>query len=153
MIWSVGKSYALLLAGWCMGLFSYADGETAGTDLLGVGLVDIGHNLLKRGRVKPLGENGSPADDVLTCGELFGVPVQHLLLDDIPEGFCFSLGLFDEFFKAAESLDLCGEFIVDILGCSFFIVFRRLSGCHSAFVFYPGLTTGCVEIGLSLITP
>lgn len=34
-----------------------------------------------------------------------------------------------------------------------FEVLCRLSGCHRSFVFDVGLTTGGVEIGLSLIAP
>ena len=50
----VVKSYALLLAGWCMGLFLRADGEAAGGNLLGVGLVDLGHDLFESGAVETL---------------------------------------------------------------------------------------------------
>ena len=50
----VVKSYALLLAGGCMGLFSYADGEAFAADLLNVGLIDLGHDLFESGAVETL---------------------------------------------------------------------------------------------------
>ena len=65
------------------GLFSCADGETLAADLLGVGFVDLGHDLLKGRGVEALRENGSPTDDILACRKLLGIPIQHLLLDGI----------------------------------------------------------------------
>jgi hypothetical protein len=93
-----------------MGLFSCADGETAGANLLGVGLVNLGHDLLKGGGIEALGEDGSPTDNVLACGELFCITAQHFCFDFIPEGFGLGLGLFDEVFKFPEGFDLGSDF-------------------------------------------
>ncbi len=61
------KSYALLLAGWCMRLFSCADSETATSHLLGISLINLWHDLLERGGIETLRQYGCPADDVLVC--------------------------------------------------------------------------------------
>ena len=82
-----------------MGLFSCADGETLAADLLGVSFVHLWHNLLESSGVEALREDGRPTDDVLTCGKLLGVPVQHFLLDGIPEGFSFGLGFLNQFLQ------------------------------------------------------
>ena len=58
------------------GLFSCADGEASAADLLGVGLIDFGHNLFKRSGVEALREIKSPTDNVLTYGKLFHFPAQ-----------------------------------------------------------------------------
>ena len=77
-----------------MGLFSCADSESAAADLLGVCLVDLGHNLLKCGAVEAVGKDGSPADDETTCGQFFGVTLEHFGLDFVPNGFGFRSGFF-----------------------------------------------------------
>ena len=72
----VVKSYALLLAGWCMGLFLYADGEAAAADLFGVSLVQFWQHFFEGGRIKALAQNIGVADDVTACAEFFGASDQ-----------------------------------------------------------------------------
>ena len=111
LLWLGGSSLRVALVGGSRkGLFSCADGEAAACNLLRVRLVHIGHDLLKGGGVEAVGEDGSPTDDVLSGGQLFGVPLQHFGLDLVPEGVGFGLGFFNQGFEFLKGFDLRGDF-------------------------------------------
>lgn len=91
------------------GLF-LCDGEPAACGLLGVALVEFGHGLFEGGGVEAVGENGSVADDVGADFQLLGVPVHHLGLDLVPDGFGFGLGFLDQSLQLLQFCDLSGDF-------------------------------------------
>jgi len=84
-----------------------------------------------------LAQDGSPTNDVLACFQFFCVAVQHLGLDVISQGFGLGLCFFDEGFQILQSFDLGSDFSGRHFVFSFSVFFdvRRLSGCHSSFVF------------------
>ena len=99
--------------------FLLGDGEPAPCGLLRVLLVEVAINLLERGCVESLTQDGSPTDDVLTSLHLFGVAVQHLSLDFVSQGFGVGLGFFDQSFNVLQSVDFGSD----------------LDGRHSVFSF------------------
>ena len=96
-----------------------ADGKAAALALLGEGFVEVAVHLLESGGVEAVGENGSPADNVLSGGQLFGVSLHHFGLDAVPDGFGLRLGLFDNGLPLVEGFDLGYQFILAHVQISF----------------------------------
>lgn len=103
-----------LLANLAVGVadfFLVADGKAAGGYLLGVGLVNVRHGLLKGGRVKAVREGFSPADNVrsgYTFGQVIG---KHIRLDFIFQRFDLLGGFVLDGLPFFQSLDGDGQFV------------------------------------------
>ena len=85
--------------------FLSGNGEAFAGNLFGEALVHIRHDLLKGCGVEPLGENRSPANDVLSSLHFLGVAVQHFRFNFIPQGFGFRLGFFNQGFQFLQGFD------------------------------------------------
>ena len=60
--------------------------------------------------VKTLGENGSPANDVLSSFHFLGVAVEHFGLDFVPKVFGLGLGFFNQGFQFLQGFDFGCDF-------------------------------------------
>ena len=129
------------------------DGKATTADLLGVSLVEFGQNFLEGSAVESLAQDRSPANDVLTRNQFFYLSGFHLCLDGVADGIGFPLHLLNHGFVFVQQFNLGKQFDFRHFGNLLCDVVRRLSSCHRSFVFDVGLTTGGVEIGLSLIAP
>ena len=85
---------------------SHADGEPPTADLIGVSLVEVRQNLFERGAVEAVGEDRSPANDVLTCDQLLHLSCFHLCLDGVADGVGFVLHFFDHRLVLVQQFDL-----------------------------------------------
>ena len=93
------------------GLFSCADGKAAAGNGFRIGFIHVWHDLLKGCCIEPVGDNGSPADDVLPSGQLFRVAFQHFSLDCVPEGFGLSFGFFNDGLPFVQGFNLGYQFV------------------------------------------
>ena len=80
-VWLGLKLLACLLWSACQarGFSLCAYGEPAACALLGKRLVQIAVNLLERGGIEPVGEDGSPTDNVFSSGYFLRVALHHFL--------------------------------------------------------------------------
>lgn len=94
------------------GLFLCTDREAPGGNLFGKGFVDFLSELFLEGLcIKASGENRSPAHDIATGRQFFGVCCLHLSFDAVADGFSFGLGFFDKGFKGLQGFDFGDKFI------------------------------------------
>ena len=94
---------------WDVWLFS-TYGEAAAADLLRVSLVEVGQNILERGAVKAVGENGGVADDVVSGNQFFYRSGFHLSLDAVPNPVGFGFQFLHHGFVFVQQFDLGKQF-------------------------------------------
>ncbi len=72
------------------------NGETLACGLLGESLVKVAIDFLKASRIKSVGKNGCPTDDVSTGFQFFHIAFHHFRLDAVPQGFGLGLGFLND---------------------------------------------------------
>lgn len=90
----------------CKGDFALGDGETAGSCLLRVRLVQFAVELLESGCVKAVGKNRSEAADVRARFHFFHAALLHFGLDEVFEGFYHAFRFIQKGLPFAEFFDL-----------------------------------------------
>lgn len=74
---------------------SHADGEPPTAYLLGVSLVEVRQNLFESGAVEAVGEDRSPANDVLSGDQLLHLSCFHICFDGVADSVGIILQFFD----------------------------------------------------------